>query len=83
MNRRRAPCRSGRDHRLRALANDTTAELKTGGLQYTRSEAVSMEEETLRISPEEVRVDYVVLQHLGQAGGDLCRLSDARDSWRA
>lgn len=42
-----------------ALANDTTAELKTGGLQYTRSDAISMEEEKLYISPKEVRVDYV------------------------
>ena len=42
-----------------AIANDTTAELKTGGLVYTRSDAVSMEEEKLYISPKEVRVDYV------------------------
>ncbi|CAN7469922.1 DUF4424 domain-containing protein [Rhizobium sp. LjRoot254] len=42
-----------------AVANDTTAELKTGGLVYTRSDAVSMEEEKLYISPQEVRVDYV------------------------
>lgn len=42
-----------------ALANDTTAELKTGGLEYTRSDSISMEEEKLYISPKEVRVDYV------------------------
>lgn len=42
-----------------ALANDTTAELKTGGLEYTRSDSVSMEEEKLFISPKQVRVDYV------------------------
>jgi len=42
-----------------ALANDTTAELKTGGLEYTRSEEISMEEEKLYISPKQVRVDYV------------------------
>lgn len=42
-----------------ALANDTTAELKTGGLEYTRSDEISMEEETLYISPRQVRVDYV------------------------
>lgn len=42
-----------------ALANDTTAELKIGGLQYTRSDAISMEEEKLHISPKQVRVDYV------------------------
>lgn len=44
---------------LPALANDTTAELKTGGLEYTRSDAISMEEEKLFISPKQVRVDYV------------------------
>ena len=42
-----------------AFANDTTAELKTGGLEYTRSDVISMEEETLYISPKEVRVDYL------------------------
>lgn len=42
-----------------ALANDTTAELKTGGLNFTRSLDISMEEEKLFISPKEVRVDYV------------------------
>jgi len=42
-----------------ALANDTTAELKTGGLEYTRSGEISMEEETLYVSPKQVRVDYV------------------------
>jgi hypothetical protein len=42
-----------------ALANDTTAELKTGGLEYTRSGEISMEEETLYVSPKQVHVDYV------------------------
>ena len=42
-----------------ALANDTMAELKTGGLEYTRSDSISMEEERLYVSPKEVRVDYV------------------------
>lgn len=42
-----------------ALANDTTAELKTGGLVYTRSDEISMEEEKLYISPKQVTVDYV------------------------
>lgn len=42
-----------------ALANDTTAELKTGGLVYTNSDTISMEEEKLYISPKQVRVDYV------------------------
>lgn len=42
-----------------ALANDTMAELKTGGLTYVQSTEVSMEEENLFISPDEIRVDYV------------------------
>lgn len=44
-----------------ALANDTTAELKTGGLKFTRSYEITMQEEQLFISPTEVRVDYVFL----------------------
>ena len=46
-------------HAASALANDTTAELKTGGLEYTRSDSISMEQETLYISPKRVQVDYV------------------------
>lgn len=42
-----------------ALANDTMAELKTGGLTYVQSTEVSMEEENLFVSPDEIRVDYV------------------------
>jgi hypothetical protein len=42
-----------------AYANDTTAELAAGGLQFTRTDSISMEEETLYISPKQVRVDYV------------------------
>jgi hypothetical protein len=42
-----------------ALANDTMAHLTTGGLEYTRSDVVAMEEERLYISPREVKVDYV------------------------
>lgn len=42
-----------------AMANDTTAELKTGGLEFTRTGEISMAEEKLYISPEQVRVDYV------------------------
>lgn len=41
-----------------AWANDTTAELATGGLIYTRSDQVAMESEDLYISPSEVRVRY-------------------------
>jgi hypothetical protein len=42
-----------------ALANDTTAQLGTGGLIFVRSDAVAMEREDLFISEEEVRVAYV------------------------
>ncbi|EJZ20464.1 DUF4424 domain-containing protein [Rhizobium sp. Pop5] len=42
-----------------ALANDTLAEVKTGGLVFAQSEDVSMAEEDLFISASEVRVDYV------------------------
>ena len=42
-----------------ALANDTMAELKTGGLAYVRTGDISMDQEKLFISATEVRVDYV------------------------
>jgi Domain of unknown function (DUF4424) len=42
-----------------AMANDTMAELKTGGLAYVRSGDISMDDEKLYISQSEVRVDYV------------------------
>lgn len=41
-----------------ALANDTTAELATGGLIFVRSDQIAMESEDLFISPSEVRVRY-------------------------
>lgn len=42
-----------------ATANDTMVELKTGGLEYVRSDAVQMAREDLFISMDEIRVDYV------------------------
>ncbi|TIU24601.1 MAG: DUF4424 domain-containing protein, partial [Mesorhizobium sp.] len=42
-----------------AFANDSIAELGTGGLILSRSDAVAMESEDLYISPEKVTVDYV------------------------
>lgn len=42
-----------------ALANDTMAELKAGGLVYVQTSDVIMAEEELYISPTKVRVDYV------------------------
>lgn len=41
------------------LANDTMAEMKTGGLVYVQSDDVVMEQEDLFLSMAEVRVDYV------------------------
>jgi hypothetical protein len=41
------------------FANDSIAELGTGGLILSRSDAVSMESEDLYISPDKVTVDYV------------------------
>ncbi|SIR09298.1 protein of unknown function [Rhizobium sp. RU20A] len=42
-----------------ARANDTLAELHTGGLVFMRSDAVEMAKEDLFISPTEIRVEYV------------------------
>jgi hypothetical protein len=41
-----------------ALANDSTAELATGGLQFVRTDNIEMRSEQLSISPSEVRVTY-------------------------
>lgn len=42
-----------------AMANDSVAELGTGGLILSRSDAVAMEREELFISPDKVTVAYV------------------------
>jgi hypothetical protein len=42
-----------------ALANDSTAELGTGGLILSRSDAVEMQSEDLFLSRDKVTVDYV------------------------
>ncbi|MCJ7996235.1 DUF4424 domain-containing protein [Rhizobium cremeum] len=42
-----------------ALANDTMAELRTGGLVYVQTSEVEMVSEELFISPDRVDVDYV------------------------
>ncbi len=41
-----------------ALANDSTAEIKTGGLVLTRTDAISMDSEDLFVSLDEIRVAY-------------------------
>ncbi len=43
----------------KAMANDTMAVLKAGGLVIATTEEISMDKEDLYISPSEVRVDYV------------------------
>ncbi len=42
-----------------ALANDTMADLKTGGLSYVQTLDIEMVKEDLFISREEIRVDYI------------------------
>ncbi len=44
-------------------ANDTVAEIGAGGLEYVRSDKISMVREDLYISMDEVRVDYVFRNH--------------------
>src|SRR5215831_4558756 len=41
-----------------ARANDSAAELSIGGLQFVRTDDVSIESEDLRISPDRVTVRY-------------------------
>jgi len=43
---------------IRAFANDTAAELATGGLVFTKSNDIEMQSEDLFISMNEVRVQY-------------------------
>ena len=42
-----------------AHANDSTAEMKTSGLQFAQTDDITMADEKLYISPEKVQVDYV------------------------
>jgi hypothetical protein len=42
-----------------AAANDSTAELTTGGLMLTKSDDIEMRSEDLYISPREIRVSYL------------------------
>lgn len=41
-----------------ALANDSTAEMKTGGLEFVQTDDIEMAEEKLYVSPETVKVEY-------------------------
>ncbi|WP_174285318.1 DUF4424 domain-containing protein [Sphingomonas bacterium] len=47
-------------------ANDTTAELATGGLQIATSPDIEMASEDLAISPDRIRVAYVFINHAGR-----------------
>jgi hypothetical protein len=48
-----------------ALANDSTAELATGGLVFTKNDALQMRSEELFVSTEEIRVRYVFFNMSG------------------
>lgn len=50
-----------------ALGNDSTAELRTGGLVLTRSDALAMDEEDLYVSAQEIRVRYRFVNDSGAA----------------
>ena len=50
-----------------ALGNDSTAELRTGGLALTRSDALAMDEEDLYVSAQEIRVRYRFVNDSGAA----------------
>jgi hypothetical protein len=41
-----------------ALANDSTAQMKTGGLEFVQTDDIAMAEEKLYVSPEKVNVEY-------------------------
>ena len=47
-----------------ALANDSTAELKTGGLILLKSSKIEMQSEDLLISSKEIKIKYVFLNDL-------------------
>ena len=49
----------------RVHANDTTAELATGGLIFTKSPDIQMRSEDLFISMQEIRVQYQFFNHSG------------------
>ncbi len=46
-----------------ALANDSTAELKTGGLVLLKSSKIEMRSEDLFISSKEINIKYVFLNN--------------------
>lgn len=46
-----------------ALANDSTAELKTGGLVLLKSSKIEMKSEDLFISSKEIKINYVFLNN--------------------
>jgi hypothetical protein len=46
-----------------ASANDTEAELATGGLVFTKSDDIEMQSENLFISMKEIRVQYHFYNH--------------------
>ena len=41
-----------------AFANDSTAQMKTGGLEFVQTDDIEMAEEKLYVSPDKVTVEY-------------------------
>lgn len=54
-----------------ALANDTTAELAAGGLEFVRNPDVEMRSEELFVSPQQIRVTYHFFNTTDQAVTNL------------
>ena len=44
-------------------ANDTTATVTAGSIEYTKSPDISMDSEVLRISPDQIDIDYEFTNH--------------------
>ncbi len=65
---------------LAAHANDSTAELRAGGLHLTRSDVIDMVSEDLFLSTKEVRVKYVY-RNTSRCGGDNARGLPAARHW--
>ncbi|MGI4851953.1 MAG: DUF4424 family protein [Janthinobacterium lividum] len=47
-------------------ANDTTATVAAGAIEYTKSPHISMDSEVLKISPEQIDIDYEFTNHSSQ-----------------
>jgi hypothetical protein len=50
-------------YQMNAQANDTTATIAAGGIEYKTSQEISMDEETLKISIDSIEVAYKFFNH--------------------